>query len=822
MIIECGVLAMKKLRIRTVIILVGGLLFALLVIIFVAQLDKGMTQLLIQREKDNINQKTHIAAAILQSSMQTLPDITRDWSSWDATYDFVAGKNPEFVTDELGDYPFLLHKLNLITIFDKNGKIKYDRIYDFNQKNDIELNLDLSFMLEGIRDKVLYKFTGIQDMDLTDPNSIGVSGFMSSNGIWFYISAFPIFQSSEKGDTNGVFVFGRIIDDQEMARIQGGSDNIQMHRLSAEQAEDLFAQGHLVAEPYLVEYTDKGMVRGYFRLEAVYGDDLVIFLEEPRTLYLDGLRVIKTFKISIYLISCFILALLFFMMEKLLLAPLKDLAERVEKIDESSMSEMLPSYWGYELSTLVESLKKMLDKIAYTQGIIESQNENLRHIVHHDPLTGLPNRILCRTILEDALELAGENRSIVGFFYVNMINFKLINDTLGHIVGDMLLIQFGQRLTEHCPEALVIACLGGAEFAVIYGDCDETADVLARARAIKNAYREPFILGNREIRVAVAIGVSMFPADALDAEELHKNANIAANVAGMSRRSNYKFYDDSLLKEIADRLHIETALSKAVERDEFVPFFQPKLDLATNRITGSEALIRWFSPTGLIMPGSFISIADETGLIIQITWLMMEKACFENQRFAAEGFDISVSVNVPAQVILHTDFIHRTLSILEMTGMAPEKLDIEITEEALITDLEKNSKIMKELQSHGIAISVDDFGTGYSSLQYLKRMPFNTMKIDKAFVDGIPDDQDDIAIMRASVGIAKALKLKIVVEGVETLMQWDAIKEMGCDELQGYVISKPVPSDEFIGLLRKWNGSDSALLPDAELAEDPV
>lgn len=200
----------------------------------------------------------------------------------------------------------------------------------------------------------------------------------------------------------------------------------------------------------------------------------------------------------------------------------------------------------------------------------------------------------------------------------------------------------------------------------------------------------------------------------------------------------------------------------------------------------------------------------------------MEKACFENQRFAAEGFDISVSVNVPAQVILHTDFIHRTLSILEMTGMAPEKLDIEITEEALITDLEKNSKIMKELQSHGIAISVDDFGTGYSSLQYLKRMPFNTMKIDKAFVDGIPDDQDDIAIMRASVGIAKALKLKIVVEGVETLMQWDAIKEMGCDELQGYVISKPVPSDEFIGLLRKWNGSDSALLPDAELAEDPV
>ena len=813
---------MKQPKIRTTIILVGGLLFAVLVFIFISQLDKGMTALLMQREADNMNQKAHIAAAILQSSMQTLPDITRDWSSWDATYDFVSGKNPEFITDELGDYPFLLHKLNLVTIFGNDKKIRFQRLYDFNNKSEMQLNIDFSLMLEGIRDKVLYKFTGLTRMDLTDPNSIGVSGFMSSNGIWFYISAFPILRSNEKGDSNGVFIFGRIIDDREMQRIQGGTDTLNMHRLSSEQTEALFAEGHFAEEPHFIEYTNKGMVRAYFKIKAVYGEDLVIFLEESRTLYHDGLRVIQTFKISIYLISCFILALLFFLMEKLLLAPLKELVERVEKIEDSSMSEELPSYWGYELTTLVEALKKMLDKIAYTQGIIEAQNENLRHIVHHDHLTGLPNRLLCRTILEEALERAGDNRSMVGFFYINILNFKLINDTLGHIVGDMLLIQFGKRLTQHCPEAIAVACLGGQEFAVVYVDCVETAGVLARARAIKNAFRESFALGNREIRVSVAIGISMYPADALDAEELHKNANIAANVAGMSKMSNYKFYDDSLLKEIADRLNIETSLSKALERNEFIPFFQPKLDLATDKITGAEALIRWFSPTGLIMPGSFISIADETGLIIQITWLMMEKACIENQRFAAEGFDISVSVNVPAQVILHTDFIRRTLSILEATGMAPEKLDIEITEEALITDLEKNGKIMKELQFHGIAISVDDFGTGYSSLQYLKRMPFNTMKIDKAFVDGIPDDKDDIAIMKASVGIAKALKLKTVVEGVETLKQWEAIKEMGCDELQGYVVSKPVPSDKFIELLYKWNRPDSTLLSDAKLAENPV
>lgn len=816
---------MKQPKIRTMIILVGGLLFAALVFVFVSQLDKGMTGLLIQRETDNMSRKAYIAATVLESSMQTLPDITRDWSNWDETFDFIAGNNSDFIIDRPGDHPFLLHKLrfvNFVTIFDKNSKVKFQKFYNFNKKKTIDQSKDFSQALEGVRDKVLYKFTGLTETDLTDPEAVGVSGFMSAGGSWFYVSAFPIIRSNERGDSSGVFIFGRIIDDAEIKKIFGGEDSIRMQRLSAKEAAALFSQGRFEVESYFTEFTNDGMLRAYSKIESVYGDDLVIFLEEPRLLYDDGLRMIQTFKVSIYMISFFILALLFFMMERLLLAPLKDLAERVEKIDDFSIPEGMPSYWGYELSTLVEALKKMLDKIAYTQGIIESQNENLRHIVHHDHLTGLPNRLLCRTIVENALERARETHAIICFFYTNIINFKLINDTLGHVVGDMLLIQFGKRLTESCPDAITVACLGGSEFAVVYTDCPGVADVLERAKAIKGAFKEPFALGNREIRVAVAVGVSVYPTDATDADELHKNANIAANVAGMRKVSNYKFYDNSLLDEIADRLNIENALLKALDRDEFVPFFQPKLDLVSEKITGVEALIRWFSPSGLIMPGAFISIADETGLIIRITWLMIEKACIENRRFAAEGFDISVSVNVPAQVLLHTDFIRRTLSILESTGMSPQKLEIEITEEVLIMDLEKNGKIMQELQSHGIAISVDDFGTGYSSLQYLKKMPFNTMKIDKAFVDGVPDDKDDVAIMKASIGIAKALKLKVVVEGVETRKQWEAIKEMGCDELQGYVVSKPVSSDDFIKLLHQWNRPDTASLADAELTEDPV
>ena len=799
---------MKRLTIRATIILVTGGLLCTLIFLLVSQFDRGMKELLVQREQDNIKQQSQVASAILRSSMRTLPDITRDWSKWDAAYNFVAGKNPQFIVEDLNDDLLLLHKLNFIFVFDKNGNVKHQRFFDFHLAKEMEPDADFYLMLEDFKNRVLHRFDGVKEMDLKNPASSGVSGFVVSNNTWFYISAFPTLRSDGRGEANGILLFGRIIDDREIARIQDGIDTIQIHRLSHTKGNDFFAQGRFQSEPFFIDYEKKDTITVYHTIDSVYGDKLILFLEKPRMLYNQGLRVIRILNISIFAVAVIVLALLFFLLEKLLLAPLNDLAKRVENIDDITVFHDVPTSWGYELSVLVSALKKTLEKIAFAQEVIEDQNRDLVYTINHDHLTGLPNALMCKGVIEERLLNARKKNSVLIFLYIRIKNLRLINETLGHSAGNFLLVLLAERLKKYCPESekSAISCVDGHRFAVIYEeDFVAVEEIKIKAEGIREVLEESGAFEDCQVHASVAIGIATYPADAHDPDELHKKAGIAANAVGMHALLNYMFYDESLLEAITDRLNIEEAISRGIEQDEFAPFFQPKLDLNTGKIVGVEALVRWFSPSGIVMPSFFIPIADETGLIIQITWIMMEKACVENQRFAREGFDISVSVNVPMQVILHTNFVEKTLDILKKTGMPAKKLDIEITEETMIADLEKTSKIMSELQTYGIEISVDDFGTGYSSLQYLQKMPFNTIKIDKLFVDGIPDDSYCKAVIKASVGIAGALMLKVIVEGVETKVQWQAVKEMGCDELQGYVVSKPVSSDDFVALLHKWN-----------------
>ena len=796
---------MRQPKIRNAIIMLVGGLLCTLVFLLVFQFDRGMKAFLVQREQDNIKQQAQVASAIFYTSMRTLPDITKDWSRWDASYNFLAGKNPDFIVDDLNEDLLLLHRLNFALVLDENGAVKYQNFFDFVKEEEMEPSIDLILMLEDFKLKAFQGINGVKLMNMKNPVLNGVSGFIVCNDTWFYISAYPVLRSDGKGDANGVLLFGRIIDDREIARMKEGVDTIEVHRLPNAEADVLFAEGLFRQEPFWVRYASKDTIKAYHKIDVVYGDNLVFFIEKPRGLYKQGLHVIRLLNLSILLTAVVVLVLLFFLLEKLLLGPLKNIAKWVEKIEDAAVWDDSPTYWGYELNAFIEALRKMFKKLTHTQKIIEEQNKNMRYIINHDALTGLPNTLSYSCISDGALADARKVCSKVYFLYIHIVNLRLINDTLGHSAGDAILVELAERLKMFCSDAISVACVDGHKLAVLYGeDQVEKEGIEEKCEAIISMLKVPLALENCQIQIALAIGISTYPTDSQDAAELHRNASLAANAA-LSAKVEYLFYKDSLLRAVLNRINMEEALSKAIEQNELVPFFQPKLDLKTSKITGSEALVRWLSPEGIIAPGVFIPVAIETGLIIQITWLMLEKACVENRRFAAEGFDISVSVNVPVQVILHTDFVQRTLLILEKTGMIPPKLDIEITEETLIADVEKVSEVMEELQSHGIEVSVDDFGTGYSSLQYLKNMPFNAMKIDKAFVDGIPDDKYNEAIIKASVELAKALNLKVIVEGVETKEQWDIIKKIGCHELQGYVVSKPVFPDKFIDLLHRWN-----------------
>ena len=458
------------------------------------------------------------------------------------------------------------------------------------------------------------------------------------------------------------------------------------------------------------------------------------------------------------------------------------------------------------MTTFVCALQSMLTKVAETHKIVEDQNAEMRHTLTHDHLTGLPNTLQCECVFENVLADPQGACTALHFFYVRFFNLKMVNSTLGFSAGDAVLVCLARRLEQFCSDAISVASVDGHNFAVLYSmETLGMEEVRGKCEAMSRVLEEPIILDDCKIRINVAIGVATYPLDSQNVMETHRNANIAASAVPAGTQPNYRVYEDSLLQRVTERARLEEGILKAIENDEFTPFFQPKLDLVTRKIVGTEALARWISQGKIIEPGKFIPLADETGLIIPITWVMLEKACRENQRFAAAGFHIVVSVNVPVQVILHTDFVQRTLAILEETGMDPHKLEIELTEEAMIADIGKTHDVVEELHLHGIKVSVDDFGTGYSSLQYLKKVPFDTIKIDKVFVEGIPGDRYDEAIIKASVEMAQTLNLKVVVEGVETIPQWEAVTALGCHELQGYIISRPICPDAFIELLHQWN-----------------
>ena len=796
---------MKRPTIRTTIILVVGGLFCIFIFFLSFRFNKELEELLRQREHDYVKQHAEIASAILRTSMRTLPDATHDWARWDSTYSYMKGENPEFLATDLNADLFMLYKLNFAVLLDTNFAIKYERFFDFIKADDVPI--ENAFI--AMRDDMIGKLSqaardeGALERDAFNQN--GISGFIVSGDTWFYVSAFPILPSTGKGISNGVLIFGRVIDDREITRSVKGINTVRIQRVLYEQRTMLAEK--LEDEPFLVHYPNQNTIRVYHKIETLYGDNILFSLEFPRKLYQQGLHVITNLNISVLVTSIAVLILLFFLLEKLLLKPLKSIAQQVACIDDIDFLHIRHEYWGYELNTLVEALRKMLKRLARTRKVIEEQNNSMKFIITHDRLTGLPNSLHIKAILEEKQEVALSDSDLdLHFFYIHITNLKIVNAILGLSAGDAALIRLAERLKQCCFDAISIACVDGHKFAVLYdGETLKPDGPKTKCNIIARVLEEPLVLENRQVRLTVAIGVASYPANTQEIMELHRNANIAANAALADKTAHSFVYNNGLFQSVTDRLNKEKAIEEALERDEFVPFFQPKLDLATEKITGAEALIRWVTPHGILPPKDFLRLADETGMIIEMTWMMLEKACVENQKFAAAGFDITMAVNVPVQVVLHTNFVHQTLDVLYRTGMPPHKLDIEITEETLIVDIVKTCAIITELQSYGIEVSVDDFGTGYSSLQYLKDMPFNTMKIDKTFIDGVPGDIYSEAIIKASVEMAGALKLKVVAEGVETKEQWAIVKQLGCHQVQGYVVSKPVASDEFLLVLHQWN-----------------
>ncbi|UVH49065.1 EAL domain-containing protein [Pseudomonas sp. CBS] len=433
---------------------------------------------------------------------------------------------------------------------------------------------------------------------------------------------------------------------------------------------------------------------------------------------------------------------------------------------------------------------------------IKHSEHELAHLAHHDPLTDLPNRLLFTDRAEQALASAQAHKRGCALLLLDLDHFKIINDSLGHNVGDQLLKTVGERLQGLFGPGVTLARLGGDEFAVLAESCPQLVQAAALAQRILDAMKEPFIFDGHQLFISASIGISLFPSDALSAEQLLRNADSALFKAKSAGREGYALYTEELTAHAQHRVEMAGELRRALEQQELRVYYQPVHELQNSRLIGVEALVRWQHPErGLVPPGDFIPIAERTGLIADIDAWVMDQACRQMCQWLADGAPLTfLAVNVSSRLFARRELYDQVAKVLHDTGLDPAFLELEVTESAVMEDPEVALEQMHRLRELGLRLAIDDFGTGYSSLLRLKRLPVQKLKIDQGFVAGLPWDEDDAAIVRVVIALAQSMGMQVHAEGIEQVDQARFLLDQQCDLGQGYWFGRPMPASEL-----DWN-----------------
>ncbi len=440
----------------------------------------------------------------------------------------------------------------------------------------------------------------------------------------------------------------------------------------------------------------------------------------------------------------------------------------------------------------------------------------LRNLANYDSLTGLPNRVLFRDRLTHAMDRARRTGRAMALFFLDLDHFKVVNDSLGHEAGDRLLTHVAGVLTGCLRggdsvgrisdgDPVTLSRLGGDEFTVILEDIGSAEDAALVARRVLDALAVPLRVGDEEVQVSASIGISLYPHDGVDLDGIIRNTDMAMYRSKSLGRNMYTFFSEDLNAAVRARLSLENNLRRALERREFCLHYQPKASLQTGEVTGVEALLRWHCPgRGMVAPDKFISVLEETGLIVQAGAWVIRAACMQLAEWDRQGLPpIAMAVNLSARQLRHSFLVPLVQDTLRETGIAPNRLELELTESLLMEDTEGNRQVLTAFQQLGIRLAIDDFGTGHSSLSYLRRLDVDTLKIDRSFVTQIPHDAEDCAIATAVVALARSLQMKVVAEGVETEAQAQFLRELGCQDMQGWLLSRALPAEELSVWLRE-------------------
>ena len=491
------------------------------------------------------------------------------------------------------------------------------------------------------------------------------------------------------------------------------------------------------------------------------------------------------------------LILSMFFLNRLINIPINDIIDKIDIIIKGDYTKTIDIKQNDELGIIANKFNEMANQIAIRENSLDT-------MVNQDILTKIPNRIMFNHRLENALSRAKRLNTKIAVFFIDLDEFKVVNDTLGHDLGDKLLIQVSNNLIQVMRQNDLLARIGGDEFNVLVEDLESVVIAEKIAKKLTKQLALPIMIENQEIRITASIGVAIYPIDAKNSRSLLKNADLAMYDAKNDGKNRYKFFSQELSVTLKNRSRILKELSLALERDEFELYYQPKFKLDTGVIIGAEALIRWKSKElGFISPDGFIHLAEESGDIVKIGRWVINQACKDFAAWKAIGLDIhQISINVSNVQFDQDDVVKVIKNALRKHKLSSKYLEVEITESYVHKNSDDALKTLTQLRELGVDLAMDDFGTGYSSMSYLKRLPLSRLKIDKSFIDDIPFDNDDVEITKIIVALAKVMNLSITAEGIETIDQMHFLQDLKCDEGQGYICSKPLMADQFILLLQ--------------------
>lgn len=523
-----------------------------------------------------------------------------------------------------------------------------------------------------------------------------------------------------------------------------------------------------------------------------------------------------------------------FFIVRVIIRPVRDFEKAARAIGEGGLAHRIEPSGSLEMSVLADEFNRMTSALRVISRELEKKveertrelekemevrkrsEEAVRHMAYHDPLTGLPNRLVLMDRVNQVLARGRWHGRIAAIVYLDLDRFKVINDTLGHQAGDTLLKAVADRLARCVRTGDTVVRQGGDEFIMLLQDIHRIDDITMVIKKVFSVFDSSFTVAGRELAVTASIGISVYPDDGEDAETLFKNADIAMYKAKEEGRNKYKFFTPAMNSLFLKRLDIERRLLRAIEKEEFLLYYQPEVDISTGEVAGVEALLRWLDPElGLLPPGDFIPVAEDTGLIIQIGEWALRAACIQSKAWQDRGLKpVVVAVNLSMRQFKQNDFLGSLVRILEETGLDPAWLELELTESIIMDDPESVIGTLKNLKAMGVRLTIDDFGTGYSSLEYLKRMPINKLKIAQSFIKSITVDPDDVAIASTVISIGHSMKMEVIAEGVETVEQLLLLRTLRCDKVQGFLVSRPAPAGEVERLLEKrgvdgplWSGA---------------